>query len=64
VGRVLEVTCLREPGPELANASDPPLAMLAPLLLFAAATVYFGFDTEWTAGIAGTAAKALLAGLR
>jgi len=64
VGRVLEVTCLREPGPELAKASDPPLAMLAPLLLFAAATVYFGFDTEWTAGIAGTAAKALLAGLR
>ena len=28
------------------------------------ATVYFGFDTEWTAGVAGTAAKSLLGGLR
>ena len=38
--------------------------MLVPLLVLAAATIYFGFDTEWTAGIAGTAAKALLGGLR
>jgi multicomponent Na+:H+ antiporter subunit D len=38
--------------------------MLLPLIVLAAATVYFGFDTEWTAGIAGTAAKALLGGLR
>ena len=38
--------------------------MLLPLLVLAAATIYFGIDTEWTAGIAGTAAKALLGGLR
>jgi multicomponent Na+:H+ antiporter subunit D len=64
VGRVLEVAWLREPSPEITHASDPPLSMLLPLLVLAAATIYFGIDTEWTAGIAGTAAKALLGGLR
>lgn len=64
VGRVLEVAWLREPSPAIANASDPPLSMLLPLIALAAATIYFGIDTEWTAGIAGTAAKALLEGLR
>jgi multicomponent Na+:H+ antiporter subunit D len=38
--------------------------MLLPLLVLAAATVYFGIDTEWSVGIAGAAAKALLGGLR
>jgi multicomponent Na+:H+ antiporter subunit D len=64
VGRVLEVAWLRQPSPRVANASDPPLSMLLPLLVLAAATIYFGIDTEWTAGIAGNAAKALLGGLR
>jgi multicomponent Na+:H+ antiporter subunit D len=64
VGRVLEIAWLREPGPELTHASDPPLAMLVPLIAAAAATVYFCFDTEWTAGIAATVAKALLGSLR
>jgi multicomponent Na+:H+ antiporter subunit D len=64
VGRVLEVAWLREPGPAIAHASDPPLSMLLPPVALAAATIYFGIDTEWTAGIAGTVAKALLGGLR
>ena len=64
VGRVLEVAWLREPTPAIAHASDPPLSMLLPLIVLAAATIYFGIDTEWTAGIAGTAAKTLLGGLR
>lgn len=64
VGRVIEVAWLREPSPQVAQASDPPLSMLVPLVVLAAATIYFGIDTEWTAGIAGTAVKALLAGLR
>jgi multicomponent Na+:H+ antiporter subunit D len=62
LGRVLEVAWMREPAPETAKASDPPLAMLLPILILAAGTVYFGIDTEWTAGIAGAVAKALLAG--
>ena len=64
VGRVLEVAWLREPSAAIAHANDPPLSMLLPLIVLAAATIYFGIDTEWTAGIAGTAAKALLEGLR
>jgi multicomponent Na+:H+ antiporter subunit D len=64
IGRVLEVVWLREPTPAIANASDPPLSMLLPMMVLAAATIYFGIDTEWTAGIAGTAAKALIGGLR
>ncbi len=58
VGRVLEVAWLREPSAAFADANDPPLSMLLPLILLAAATIYFGFDTEWTAGIADTAARA------
>ena len=53
VGRVLEVAWLREPSPQTAEVGDPPLSMLLPLVVLAAATIYFGFDTEWTAGIAG-----------
>ena len=64
VGRVLEVVWLREPSVALAQASDPPLSMLLPLVVLAAATIYFGLYTEWTVGIAGTAAKDLLGGLR
>jgi multicomponent Na+:H+ antiporter subunit D len=64
VGRVLEAAYLREPSPQLADASDPPLPMLLPMLLLVLATVYFGIDTEWTAGVAGTAAKSLLGTLR
>ena len=64
MGRVLEVVWLREPTPAMAEASDPPLAMLLPTLLLAAATIYFGFETEWTAGIAGTVAQTLIGGLR
>jgi multicomponent Na+:H+ antiporter subunit D len=64
VGRVLEVAWLREPGPALAQVTEPPLAMLLPLVVLGAATIYFGFFTEWTAGIASTAAQALIGGLR
>jgi multicomponent Na+:H+ antiporter subunit D len=64
VGRVLEVAWLREPAPAIAHATDPPLSMLLPLFALAAATVYFGIDTEWTAGVASTVAKGLLGGMR
>jgi multicomponent Na+:H+ antiporter subunit D len=64
VGRVLEVAWLREPAPELAQASDPPPSMLLPLIVLAAATIYFGIDTDWTAGVAASAAKMLIGGLR
>jgi multicomponent Na+:H+ antiporter subunit D len=62
LGRVLEIAWMRESTPETAKASDPPLAMLLPILVLAGGTVYFGIDTEWTAGIAAAAVKALLGG--
>jgi len=64
IGRVVEVAWFREPLPLVANASDPPLSMLIPLLALAAATIWFGVDTRWTAGIAGKAASLLLGGLK
>jgi multicomponent Na+:H+ antiporter subunit D len=64
IGRVVEMAWFRPPAPQLAEAKDPPLSMLVPMLLLAAATVYFGIDTRLTAGIAGEAARLLLGGLR
>jgi len=64
IGRVLEVAWLREPSPAIAQLRDPPLSMLVPLVVLAAATIYFGIDTEWTVGIASKAATALIGGLR
>jgi len=61
---VLEIAWLREPTPAIARASDPPLPMLLPILLLGAATIYFGIDTQWSAGIAEASAQALLGGLR
>jgi multicomponent Na+:H+ antiporter subunit D len=64
VGRVLEIAWLRAPSPHVIEAGDPPLAMLAPIVILALATIYFGFDTEWTAGIAAKASASLLGGMR
>jgi multicomponent Na+:H+ antiporter subunit D len=64
IGRVLEVAWLREPGSSLAEVRDPPASMLVPIIILAAATVYLGLDTQWSAGIASTAAKSLIEALR
>jgi multicomponent Na+:H+ antiporter subunit D len=64
VGRVVEVAWLREPSKAMAEVRDPPACMLLPLLVLAAATIYFGIDTEWTAGIATRVAEMLLGGQR
>ena len=60
VGRVLEIAWMRRPGDAIGEAGDPPALILAPLLLLAGATIYFGIDTRLTAGIASKAAAALL----
>jgi multicomponent Na+:H+ antiporter subunit D len=64
IGRFLELAWLRQPSSSIAHAADPPASILLPLAVLTAATIYFGFDTEWTAGIGGSIAKALLGGLR
>jgi multicomponent Na+:H+ antiporter subunit D len=55
---------MRAPAAGLAEAADPPGSVLLPLLILAAATIYFGLDTALTAGIAGQAAQSLLEGVR
>ena len=64
IGRVVEVVWFRPTAAGLEKAADPPPSMLLPVLALAAATVYFGFDTRLTAGVAGTAAQMLLGGLK
>jgi multicomponent Na+:H+ antiporter subunit D len=64
VGRVVEVVWFRPVSAAMKDVRDPPLSMLLPTLILAAATVYFGFDTRWTAGIAGEAAALLLGGIK
>jgi multicomponent Na+:H+ antiporter subunit D len=64
VGRVVEVAWMRPPSPKIAEGIDPPSSMLLPIIVLSAAVIYFGIHTEWTVGIAGSAAKALLGGLR
>jgi multicomponent Na+:H+ antiporter subunit D len=64
IGRVVEVAWFRDVSPMCKDASDPPLSMLIPLLVLAAASIWLGIDTRWTAGIAGKAAEMLVGGLK
>lgn len=64
IGRIVEVVWFRPVSAAAKGAKEPPLSMLLPMLLLVAATIYFGFDTSVTAGIAQRAADWLLAGIR
>jgi multicomponent Na+:H+ antiporter subunit D len=62
VGRVVEVVWFREESSLAGQAREPPIAMIVPILVLAAATIYFGIETRLTAGIASQAAALLLGG--
>jgi len=64
IGRVVEVAWFRPVGAAARNAKEPPLSMLVPTLILAAATIYFGIDTEATVGIAAGASEWLWEGVR
>jgi multicomponent Na+:H+ antiporter subunit D len=64
IGRVVEVAYFRPPSVVCETAKDPPINMLLPILLLGAATLYFGIDTDLSAGIASKAADALVGGLK
>lgn len=64
VGRFIEAAYFREPSDLARKARDPPAAMLIPLAGLAMLTVYFGFDTRFSAGLARGAVEMLLGGLR
>jgi len=59
VWRVVEVAWFRE-SPSGAVSREAPASLLIPIWILAAATLYFGFFTDWTAGIGRAAAHALL----
>jgi multicomponent Na+:H+ antiporter subunit D len=62
VWRVVEVAYFAPPRPGREPVAEAPLSMLIPVWLLVAATVYVGFDAQWTAGLAQQAAAALLEG--
>jgi multicomponent Na+:H+ antiporter subunit D len=64
IGRVVEIAWFRAPAVAAVNPRKPPVEMLAVTWVLALATIYFGFDTRISAGIAGQAAELLLAGYR
>ncbi|MEQ8805638.1 MAG: monovalent cation/H+ antiporter subunit D family protein, partial [Rhodospirillales bacterium] len=60
VWRVVEVAYLKAPPEGAAPRSEAPLSMLIPMIVLAAATVWFGIDGDTTLRIAGEAANALM----
>ncbi|NIX03189.1 MAG: monovalent cation/H+ antiporter subunit D family protein, partial [Gammaproteobacteria bacterium] len=62
VWRIVEAAYFRRPTPGVAPRREAPASLLVPTWLLIAANLYFGIDTSLTAGVAGRAAAALLAG--
>lgn len=60
IGRVVEVTWFRPLSEKAKEAKEPPFLMLVPILVLAAATIYFGIETELSRGVASDAARVLL----
>lgn len=63
-GKLIETIWFREPSEIAKQASDPPLAMLAPIVFLTCAVIWFGFDTRLTVDVASKAAEALLGGVK
>jgi multicomponent Na+:H+ antiporter subunit D len=64
VGRLLEAAYFRAPSEAAKEARDPPLWMLLPLSALSLLSVYLGFETSLSAGLARAAAEMLVGGLR
>jgi len=64
VWRVVEVAYFREPQTERASLREAPLALLLPTAVLIGATLYFGLFTDWSAGVAGQAAREIMGAVR
>jgi multicomponent Na+:H+ antiporter subunit D len=64
IGRVVEMAWFRAPPPNAEEIHEPPLSMLIPTWILAAACIVFGLDADMTAGLAARAADVLFAGLK
>ena len=60
IGRIIEIAYFREPVATVARPPGPE--MVAVTCLLAAAIIYFGFQTDISAGVAADAARVLLEG--
>ncbi|MCF3629281.1 monovalent cation/H+ antiporter subunit D family protein [Thalassospiraceae bacterium LMO-SO8] len=60
VWRVVEVAYLKAPPEGAVRRSEAPLSMMVPMIVLAAATIWFGIDGDTTLRIAGEAANALM----
>jgi multicomponent Na+:H+ antiporter subunit D len=63
IGRVIELMVLRDPpteGPLAPSIKEAPWSMVIPMWVLVAANVYFGLRTDFTVGLAGEAATALM----
>ena len=60
VWRVVEVMYFQDGGESAESLRDPPLSMLIPTFALIGGTLYFGFNTELTAGTASDVARMLL----
>jgi len=64
IGRAVEVAYFRPISASVAHAKDPPLMMMVPILVLTFASIYFGIDTEISAGVASRIAELLIGGLK
>jgi multicomponent Na+:H+ antiporter subunit D len=64
IGRAVEVAYFRPISSAVAHAKDPPLMMLVPTLVLTIASIYFGIDTELSAGVASRIAEELIGALK
>lgn len=62
VGRMLEAMFFRPAMPGAPRAKEAPVGVLAPLLVFAGLSVWFGIDAQLPEGLADASAAALLRG--
>ncbi len=60
VWRVVEVAYFEAPPEGREPLKEAPAAMLIPMMVLAGATIVFGITTDFTAGVAAAAARALL----
>ena len=58
--RVVEAAYFQEPAEGDAQVTEAPMAMLVPTALVIGATLLFGLQTSWSAGVARLAAESLL----
>ncbi len=64
VWRVVEAAWFGPPSPRAADCSEAPPSMLIATWVLVGANIFFGINTDLTAGVAGLAAEALMEGLR